>query len=151
MNYYFDNKLVIDSKPLNTTAIDGLEMIQVVEDGRGLLRDNVIGTGFVDANGKPVAWSDEKVGTYFGTPAASYLLAFVVKSGDLVSIVHPTHIIKDENRLSFFTGLLTNGVRIACLTTGEVFEPTNLNEATELYTRWNITCNEVAPVNFCIY
>jgi len=135
MNFYFVNELVKFAQPLNTTAIDGLEMTMFIEDGRGYIREDTnepYGHGISTAH---VVMNDSGIG-----------------DNNLVAIVHPSHIIDDAKRLDWFTTIITNGVRIACLTTGEVFQPTtDLDEATKMYTRWYEEANKVNPVTLFIY
>jgi len=119
--YKLDNILVTDVQALDTSAIDGRDVQVVQEDGYG--QPNPFNPS-----------SDLKV------PAIRWI-GLTAVAGDIVAIVHPSHIIQDNERLAFVRGLLEEGVMVACLTTGTVYgsgQKMPKQEAIEAYTSYNL-------------
>lgn len=136
----FNNVLVTDiQQPLpDFAAMEGVQSVKTFEEnGYGV--DIRLGFGLEPHPTKPVNYGP-----------ASLIASSAAKEGDLVIIHHPSHIIDDGNRLKWFTGLLVEGVRVMCLTTGKTYETKERDRATATtaYTEWNIEANQIKRSGF---
>lgn len=135
--YVFNNLLVTDVKPLvQIPHFEGAEVVTRDEDGYGILSGVFVGEDGVQLKST--------------SPTAQHISRYV-EAGDVVVMTHPSHIVDDNNRHTWFMDVLTAGAKVFCLTTGDSFEAVTRSEASEEYTRWMVGANEIATSKFKLF
>lgn len=139
----FNNVLVTDTQqPLpDFESMEGVQSVKTFEEN---------GYGVAAKLGLVPKDDPTKEIYYNSSSPASLVASLAAKEGDLVVIHHPSHITDDGNRLKWFTGLLVEGVRVMCLTTGKTYEAKERDKATATvaYTDWNIEANQIKRSGF---